>query len=376
MTRLVVLAAGGTAGHLFPAAALGGELRVRGWGVVLITDRRGAENAAQAFFRDVTTYVVRSGTPAGRNLFAAAWVIMQLLVGIWQAWWLLLRLRPTLVVGFGGYPTLPIMWAALQRGIPTLIHEQNAVLGRVNRLVANRVAGIALSYPDTARLPTSAPGEIAITGNPVREEIRRGRERVYQVAKRDGVFRLLIIGGSQGANIFGEVVPDAITSLSDPLRRRLQVSQQCRPEDRERIVSVYRNHEIAAACETFFVDIADRMVRSHLVITRAGASSVAELACVGRPAILVPLPHAADDHQAANARALAGGGAAILLLQGDQFSADALAKLLARFMADPEALAAMAGKAQAQGRADGEAALADFAERIAGPRAQAAEAGK
>ena len=364
MTGPIVLAAGGTGGHLFPAAALGGELRLRGWGVVLVTDRRGAASGAGAFPKDVATHVVRSGTPAAGNAAARVRAVLQIIAGTLQAWRLLSRLRPRLVVGFGGYPALPTLWAALQRGIPTLIHEQNAVLGRVNRLLARRVAGIALSYPDTERLPTSA-ARLAVTGNPVREAIRRGRERAYRGAEREGPFRLLVIGGSQGAGIFGEVVPSAVASLSPSLRRRLEIDHQCRPADRERIASAYRRHGVAAACEPFFADVAERMARAHLVIARAGASSIAELACIGRPAILVPLPHAADDHQTANAKALAGAGAAILMPERDRFDPDSVAGLLARLMTDPGALADMAAKARAEGRADGGAALADFAERIA-----------
>jgi len=364
VTGPIVLAAGGTGGHLFPAAALGGELRLRGWGVVLVTDRRGAESGAGAFPRDVATHVVHSGTPAAGGVAARARAVLQILAGTLQAWRLLSRLRPRLVVGFGGYPSLPTLWAALQRGIPTLIHEQNAVLGRVNRLLARRVAGIALSYPDTARLPASA-ARLAVTGNPVREAIRRARERAYCGVGREGRFRLLVIGGSQGAGIFGEVVPAAVASLAPALRRRLEISQQCRATDRERIAAAYRRHGVAAACEPFFADVAERMARAHLVIARAGASSIAELACIGRPAILVPLPRAADDHQTANAKALAGAGAAILLPQGDRFDPDSVAGLLGRLMTDPSALADMAAKARAEGRADSGAALADFAETIA-----------
>ena len=373
MKKLVVLAAGGTGGHLFPAAALGGELLVRGWAVVFITDRRGSESSASAALRDAPTYVVRSGTPAGRNLFAAAWVILQIFVGTCRAWWLLLRLRPAVVVGFGGYSALPTMWAALQRGIPTLIHEQNAVLGRVNRLLAKRASGVALSYVETARLPASS-AQIAVTGNPVRAEILGERKSGYRPPDDENHFSVLIIGGSQGARVFGEVVPEALRLLPDELRRRLEVEQQCRPEDRDKIDAEYRRHGIVASCETFFTDVARRIADAHVVIARAGASSVAELACIGRPAILVPLPYAPDDHQAANAQAFAADGAAIVLLEDNEFSAKALAELLERLMMDPDALPMMAEKARSWGRTDADVALATFVERIAGLQSGVGEA--
>ena len=368
MKKLVVLAAGGTGGHLFPAAALSGELLVRGWAVVLITDQRGTENSASAALRDVTTYVVRSGTPAGRNLFAAAWVILQILVGTCRAWWLLLRLRPAVVVGFGGYPALPTMWAALQRGIPTVIHEQNAVLGRVNRLLVKRVSGVALSYVETARLPETS-AQIVVTGNPVRADILGERESAYQPSGDESRFSLLIIGGSQGARVFGEVVPEALSLLPYQLRRRLVVEQQCRPEERDRVDSEYRRHGIAASCETFYPDVARRIADAHLVIARAGASSVAELASIGRPAILVPLPYAADDHQVANAEAFAADGAAIVLLEQNEFSAKTLAELFKRLMLDPDCLSAIAEKARSRARTDANISLAAFVERLAGLQA-------
>ena len=365
MKKLVVLAAGGTGGHLFPASALGGELLLRGWAVVLITDRRGSESGASAALRDATTYVVSSGTPAGTNLFAAAWVVLQIFAGTCHAWWLLLRLRPAVVVGFGGYPALPTMWAALQRRIPILIHEQNAVLGRVNRLLAKHASGVALSYVETARLPTGS-AEIVVTGNPIRAEILGERESAYRPSGDKSHFSVLIIGGSQGARVFSKVVPEALRLLPDELRRRLEVEQQCRPEDRDRIDAEYRRHGIVASCETFYVDVARRIADAHVVIARAGASSVAELACIGRPAILVPLPYAADDHQSANAQAFASDGAAIVVQEDSEFSAKALAGLLKRLMMDPDALATMAEKARSWGRADADIALATFVERIAG----------
>ena len=366
MTGVVVLAAGGTGGHLFPAAALGGELRVRGWGVVLITDGRGEQSAEHSLIADVATYVVRCGTPAGGNLLTAVWVFLQIAIGTWQAWWLLSRLQPTVVVGFGGYPSLPTMWAAIQRGIPTIVHEQNAVLGRVNRLLARRVSGVALSQTETERLPASIRATIAVTGNPVRPAVSQARDRPYVAAVDDGQFKLLVIGGSQGAGVFGSVIPAVLASLPKEFRQRLDVSHQCRAEDLDHVAAIYQESDISNALETFFDDIGERLAQAHLVISRAGASSIGELGCVGRPAIIVPLPHAADDHQAANARVFANGGAAHVLIQEKQFTADRLGTLVRDVMDNPARLVDMAAKARAKGRTDCEVVLADFTEQVAG----------
>ena len=373
MTGVVVLAAGGTGGHLFPAAALGGELKVRGWAVVLITDRRGAESAGQTFFADVTTYTVRSATPAGRNLFAVAWVLIQIVIGTWQAWWLLSRLRPEAVVGFGGYPSLPTMLAALQRGIPTLIHEQNAVLGRVNRILARRVASIALTYAETTGVPVTKRERAVVTGNPIRPSILAHRESDYPSKEPTGRFRLLVIGGSQGAAVFSRVVPEALAGLPLHLRERLEVSQQCRAEDLDHVDGVYETHGIRHVIKSFFDDVSERLALAHLVISRAGASSLGELACIGRPAILVPLPHAADDHQTANAAEFQKDGGAIVLTQPDDFTAEGLRETLEELMASPERLADMAAKAHDQARLDCDVALADAVEKIAGERSLSRE---
>ena len=365
MTGLVVLAAGGTGGHLFPAAALGGELKVRGWAVVLITDRRGAESVGQTFFAEVTTHTVRSGTPAGRNLLAVLPVLVQIVIGTWQAWWLLSRLRPQVVIGFGGYPSLPTMWAALQRGIPTLIHEQNSVLGRVNRTLARRVTTIALTYAETAGVPVSKRKDAIVTGNPIRGSILASRDIGYPSVDPGGRFRLLVIGGSQGAAIFSRIVPEALAALPAPLRECLDVSQQCRAEDLDHVGAAYDAQGIRYVIKSFFDDVSERLAQAHLVISRAGASSLGELACVGRPAILVPLPHAADDHQTANAAAFEKSGGAIVLRQPDQFTADGLRDVLNELMTNPERLADMASRTRAAARLDGEVALADAVERIA-----------
>ena len=372
---IIVVAAGGTGGHLFPAAALSGELMVRGWGVVLITDSRGAQNAENSFVGDVKIHVVRSGTPAGSNLVTAIWVLLQIAIGTWQAWWLLSRLRPAVVVGFGGYPSLPTMWAAIQRGIPTMVHEQNAVLGRVNRVFARRVRGIALSHSETDRLPASIRAKVVVTGNPVRPAVSQWRKQPYEIAAEDGPFRLLVVGGSQGAAILGRVVPKALAALPKALQLRLDVNQQCRAEDINDAGATYRASEITNALRTFFDDVGERLGRAHLVVSRAGASSISELACVGRPAIIVPLPHAADDHQTINARAFAQDGAAHVLSQEDQFTSEQLSVLIGELMANPAQLQDMAASARAQGRVDCEVALANFAEEIAGSSSHKSFAG-
>ena len=373
MTGVVVLAAGGTGGHLFPAAALGGELMIRGWGVVLLTDRRGAKSAQQAMAASISTHVVRSASPAGRNLLTLGWVFLQIVLGTWQAWWLLARLRPAAVVGFGGYPTVPTLWAAIQRRVPTLIHEQNAVLGRVNRTLARRVDCIALSHRQTARVPGATEAKIVVTGNPVRAALHAIRAMDYVGAEPTGRFGVLVIGGSQGTGIFADVVPHALAALPLAQRQRLEVVQQCRAEDLDRVAKIYQASGIASTLRTFFEDIGDQFSHAHLVVSRAGASSISELGCVGRPAILIPLPHAADDHQTVNAKQYARDGAAIVLAQGTQFTAESLSALLGDLMTTPARLIRMAAAARVNGRTDCASVLADATERLARGNGAASE---
>ncbi len=303
--RLVILASGGTGGHLFPAEALASALLKRGCRVALVTDRRG-----QAFTERVPGVALHR-IPTGR--LGAGFVqkvmgIAQLTIGTLAAAQLLRRLKPAVAVGFGGYPSLPTMLAATRQHAATLLHEQNALLGRANRLLAPRVSRIATSFPTVEGLKPADQKRVVLTGNPVRPEVAKYRAMAY-TAPTDA-FHLLVTGGSQGARILSAVIPGALGRLPAELKTRIRLMQQARPEDVERVRETHRGNGIAAEVAAFFHDLPERLARSHLVIARAGASTIAELCVVGRPAILVPYAHAADDHQSFNARALGDAGAA------------------------------------------------------------------
>lgn len=356
--KLIVLAAGGTGGHVFPAEALAVELAGRGFRLALVTDARG--RAIHVNDRLVDTHRIAAGGIAGKGLWRRVQGVLSLGLGAGQAFGLLGRLAPSAVVGFGGYASFPTMLAAILRGLPTAIHEQNAVLGRANRLLAKGVGRVATSFPATV----GAPADVARTGMPVRPAVAAARiEAPTRPPAADGPLNLFVIGGSQGARIFADVVPAAVARLPEDLRRRLVVVQQCRVEDLERAGAAYRALGIAAELSPFFDDAPQRMAAAHVVISRAGASTVAELAALGRPAILVPYRFAADDHQAANARAVADAGAGWLMSETD-FTPEALAERLAQLFADPAALAACAARAAAFARPDAARALADVVAAI------------
>jgi UDP-N-acetylglucosamine--N-acetylmuramyl-(pentapeptide) pyrophosphoryl-undecaprenol N-acetylglucosamine transferase len=336
-----VLAAGGTGGHLFPAQALAERLVRHSAEVVLVTDRRADGFAAPA--PGVETRRICAGRLGGGPLQSACG-IAAMAVGLVQARRLLRRLRPAAVVGFGGYPSVPTMLAAIQLGLPTAIHEQNAVLGRANRLLAPRVGRIATGFIDTAGLRIADRSRASHTGNPVRPAID-GAATVYRPPRAGAPVELLIVGGSQGARIFADIVPHALAGLLPALRTRLRVSQQARPEDCDRVTAELEAAGIAAEVGSFFTDVPERLARAQLVICRAGASTVAELAATGRPALLVPYPHATDDHQTANARAFADAGAGWQIPQAG-LSAAMLTAILAELLADPAGLAAAAAQAR------------------------------
>jgi len=350
---LVLLAAGGTGGHLFPAEALAGELIGLGFEVVLVTDRRGRSFADRL---PVTTYFVAAGGLAGGSLWRRALGALRLALGLVQARRLIARLRPDAAVGFGGYASVPTMAAAVLAGLPTLVHEQNAVLGRANRLLARRVGCVAISFEPAALrgLPANAPA--IVTGNPVRPAIGAIALQAYQ-PPRGQAFELLVLSGSLGARVFSRVVPEAVGLLDDEPRRRLAIAQQCRAEDLEAVRAAYGRLGVAAELSSFFDDVPRRLAAAHLVIARAGASTVAELAAAGRPAILVPYPHAADDHQSANARAMAAGGGAWRVPE-PEFTGTGLAARLGDLIAAPGLLAEAAAAARAFGRPDAAKRLA------------------
>ena len=273
--------------------------------------------------------------------------------------------QPSAVIGFGGYPAFPALWAATRAGIPSVIHEQNAVLGRVNRFLAGRVNVIATSYEQVDRLPEKHLHKVHLVGNPVRAEVLALRDRPFPAFSSEGLLRVLVTGGSQGANVLSQVVPDGLAMLPPALRGRLQVTQQCRPEDIDAVRDRYATHDIPAELGTYFEDMASRLADSHLFIGRAGASTVAELTAVGRPAILVPLPIATDDHQAANTREMCAAGGARMIRQ-DRFTPVELAKQIQAIAMNPATLATAAHAAWNCGHANAASALADLMESFGG----------
>ncbi len=356
----IVIAAGGTGGHFFPAEALADELIRRGHAVVLMTDARSGA-LRSAVFADRPQHVLKGAGIAGRGLVRAVKAVFALAAGVAQARSLLVRLRPAVIVGFGGYPTVaPALAARLLQHRPALIlHEQNGVLGRANRFLAGGADALALSLEQTERVPAGV--NRVVTGNPVRPAILALAGAGYTAPGATANIRLLILGGSLGARVFSDVVPAALAALPESLRTRLSVTQQCRPEDLARVQAAYAQSGIRADLAPFFGDVADRLCAAHLVIARAGASTVAELAVVGRPAILVPLPGAIDDHQSANARALAAGGGAWVVPQPG-FTPDELSRRLATLLADPVTLAHAATASAATARPHAAARLADLVE--------------
>jgi UDP-N-acetylglucosamine--N-acetylmuramyl-(pentapeptide) pyrophosphoryl-undecaprenol N-acetylglucosamine transferase len=357
---LVVVAAGGTGGHLFPAEALTVALTRRGITVDLVTDERAARYGE---FPGRATHIVPSATFAGRGRMSVARTTIKLGRGTLMAVRLFGRLRPAAVIGFGGYPTIPPVLAAALRRIPTVIHEQNGVLGRANRLLGPRVRAIATGFrglfADSPRLAAKATH----TGNPIRPVVVEAAATPFPGA--DGAFRVLAFGGSQGARIMSDIVPPAIALVPMAVQARLFVTQQAREEDVERVRAAYARMGVAAEVEPFFRDLPARMAASHIVIARSGASTVAELAAIGRPAILVPLPHALDQDQRANAGMLERAGGAIMMEQA-RFTPDRVAAEVARLAADPAALAAMAAAARRQGILDAADRLADLVVKVAG----------
>jgi UDP-N-acetylglucosamine--N-acetylmuramyl-(pentapeptide) pyrophosphoryl-undecaprenol N-acetylglucosamine transferase len=356
-SNIVVLSAGGTGGHLFPAQALAAVLARRGREIVVMTDTRFA-NYATAFPRATIQTVPSSPL----NTAAAPFKIM---AGIAVAFTKLLKLRPVAVVGFGGYPSLPVMLAATLARLPTAIIEQNAVVGRANRLVMNRVKVVAAAFP-IARFAPSDKSKIVLTGNPLRPEVEALWAAPYQMPQSGGPLQLLAFGGSQGSRAMSQIVPAALTRLPHEIKTRLHVVQQCRSEDIETVREIYRNADIAAELQTFFSDLPRRMAQAHLVIARSGAGTVAELMAIGRPAILVPLPDALDDNQTPNADILARGDAGWCVAQTD-LTPEALAQMLMRIFADPAGLARRAASAHALAMPQAAEKLADVVEALVRP---------
>jgi UDP-N-acetylglucosamine--N-acetylmuramyl-(pentapeptide) pyrophosphoryl-undecaprenol N-acetylglucosamine transferase len=352
----IMLAAGGTGGHMFPAEALARALLARGRSVTLVTDRRG--HAFGDSLAEVPVHRIRAASP-GAGLIGKLKAAVEMALGLLEARALLRRLRPAAVVGFGGYPSVPTVYAAIQARVPSLLHEQNAVLGRANRMLIAGAKRLAVAFTGVTRVSEADRAKIIRTGNPVRPAIAARRDAAYQAPEGEAPVRLLVMGGSQGARVFSDIVPQALALLPAPLRAQIHLSQQCRPEDLEAARAALSGLGLGGlTLESFFRDVPDRLAACHLAITRAGASTIAELTCVGRPAILVPYPHATDDHQTANARQLAEAGAAWLVPQPD-FTAHALADRLSALLNDPATLRAAAESARDWGTAQAADALAD-----------------
>jgi len=358
--RLAVIAAGGTGGHLFPAQALSEALAARGWRIVLATDERGASYAGafpaeERIALSAATY--KPGDPIG--LIKAGLAIGR---GVGQAMSAFRRLNPDIVVGFGGYPSVPSLLAAIAGGRRTMIHEQNAVMGRANRLLAPMVSEVACAFPTLQKASAKVAARAHVVGSPVRPEIRAIADGPY--APPTDIIRILITGGSQGARLLSETTPRAIASLPETLRARLSVQQQTRPESAEVARSVYQDAMVKAEIAPFFRDMASRLSDAHLVIGRSGSSTVCEIAAVGRPSILIPLKVALDDDQGQNARLLVDAGAARMLRE-DDLTVDSLADLIRSLIENPARLATMAQAAKSVARPDAADRLADLVEATA-----------
>jgi UDP-N-acetylglucosamine--N-acetylmuramyl-(pentapeptide) pyrophosphoryl-undecaprenol N-acetylglucosamine transferase len=363
--RPIVLAAGGTGGHLFPAEALAVALRARGARVILATDVRVGE--IRRTFPAETVIEIPSATPSGGSILAKAKAAARLAHGVLRSLRALRAIRPACVVGFGGYPTVPPVFAATMLGLPTLVHEQNGVVGRANRFLLPRVSAIATGFREVRGIPDSLSAKRRFTGNPIRPAVIEASAIPYDAPQLGGELRLAVFGGSQGARVMSEIVPPALLSLPADARARLRVDQQARAEDLATVRAAYAEGGIAATVEPFFADLPARMARAHLVVSRSGASTVAELGAIGRPAILVPLPGALDQDQAANAATLAAIGAATVILQS-AFTPDRVATEIAARLADPSGLAVAAAAAKSAGIVDGADRLADAVLNLAGIR--------
>ncbi len=358
---LVLLAAGGTGGHLFPAEALAVALQKRGATIDLATDAR----AAHFQFPAREVHLVPSATVRGSNALLLARTGALLALGTAKAWTLIGRIRPAVVVGFGGYPTVPPVLAASLRGLPTVLHEQNAVMGRANRLLAARVTAIATGFPTLARLDARLKAKTVFTGNPVRPQVVAAAATPFAAPEKNAPFRLVVFGGSQGARVMAEIVPAALEKLGSVLRARLSVVQQARPEDLGGVRRTYARIGVDAECAPFFPDLPVRVAAAHLIVSRSGASTVAELSTIGRPAILVPLPNALDQDQLANAGVLEAAGGAIRIAQPD-FTPDRLAAEITGLAGDPARLAHMAAAAKSAGTVDAAERLADLVMKVGG----------
>ncbi|HKY94240.1 MAG TPA: undecaprenyldiphospho-muramoylpentapeptide beta-N-acetylglucosaminyltransferase [Kiloniellales bacterium] len=356
---LIVIAAGGTGGHMFPAQALTRLLVERGWRVALFTDKRGKDFGPD--LAEVQTHRLAAAAVLGTGLWRKALAGLQILRGTWQAKHLLRKLGAKAVVGFGGYASVPTVWAAGKLGLKVVIHEQNAVIGRANRLLAPKAGAIATSFASVRGLPETLKERIHLTGNPVRAAIAEVGRRPYAVPGPRDRLTLLVTGGSQGARVFNELVPAAVCRLPDAIKTRLKVVQQVRGSDLQEVAATYKACGVEAELKPFFDDMPQRLAQATLLLCRSGASTVAEIAAAGRPALLVPYPFAADDHQRANAEALCAAGGGWVMHQSE-LDVARLSAELERLFSQPALLVRAAGAARAFAVDDAARRLADLVE--------------
>lgn len=357
--KCIILAAGGTGGHIFPAEALAEVLLTHGHEVRLVTDKRfeAYRDKGDGVLSSLPLHYIPAASLSG-SLFKKAKGLCANLMALAKAGQLLRQVKPDAVVGFGGYPSFPTMMAAAKR-YRTIIHEQNALLGKTNRVLAARVDILAASFEKTGLVPEEYQRKITVVGNPVRSPIRALRNVPYAQLQEDGILQILVTGGSQGAAVFGEVVPAALALLPEPLQRRIRIDQQVRPEQLDELRAAYEAINVQADLATFFADMPSRLAAAHIVIARSGASTISELTCAGRPALLVPLPSSADGHQKINAQAVedAGGG---WLMPQDGFTAESLAAKLESFLNMPASLAKAADNVRDIGQPEAAELLADI----------------
>lgn len=351
-TTKIVLTAGGSGGHVFPAEALAKELTAAGSEVAFITDRRG--NSFSGRFPDSKEYRIFAGAYAGKPPLKKLWALVLMGAGILQSVLILRKIKPDAVVGFGGYAAFPASFAAGILKIPLILHEQNSVLGGANRVLGKRASLIATTFPDVERIPAGVKTEY--TGVPVRPEILAARDRAYRPATE--TFNLLIFGGSQGASVFSRVIPEALTQLPEEVKKRLKISQQCRAADLPAVSKAYENSGLKPELASFFTDMADRLSQAHLVVCRAGASSIAELCVAGRPALIVPILRSPDSHQLKNALFIAKNDGAFLCEETD-FTPEYLRNKIKELIDSPQILTAAAQKAKELGKPDAVRLFAD-----------------
>jgi len=355
--QVIAVTSGGTGGHMFPAVALSKSLVRRGARVLFFTDARAARYTEGV--EGVETIILPAGGIAGKGIKGRLTGALRLGLGTLKARSLIKKAKPAAVIGFGGYASIPATMSAKWLGIPYAIHEQNAVLGRANRLVASHAERIATSFAKVTMIAPSDEAKVIWTGNPVRAEVAALAVSEYHAPESDGPIRLLITGGSQGARILSEVLPDALVSLPEDIRKRLHVTQQARDEDIDAVRETYDGSMIDVTLASFINDIPEKLRDCHLVIARSGASTVAELTAAGRPGFLVPLPHAIDDHQRFNAQQVEEAGGAWLLPQ-DRFTSELVSERLAKLLTNPAALTRAAKAAKSSGRANAAERLADM----------------